>query len=60
VRMGIGRPEHGSVTDFVLKDFSPEERVTLDDVVKRGADAVHHIATFGVAAAMNEFNRRNA
>ena len=58
VRMGIGRPVHGSVSDFVLKDFASDEAAALDDVVKRGADAVEHIARHGVIAAMNEFNRR--
>lgn len=59
VRMGIGRPEHGSVSDYVLKDFSADETISLHDVVKRGADAVQSIAESGVTAAMNEFNRRN-
>ncbi len=58
VRMGIGRPQHGSVSDYVLKDFTPDEAAGLEAVVKRGADAVQHIALEGVIPAMNEFNRR--
>jgi peptidyl-tRNA hydrolase, PTH1 family len=59
VRMGIGRPNRGSVTDYVLDDFSADERAGLADLLERGADAVHHIATLGLASAMNEFNRRS-
>jgi PTH1 family peptidyl-tRNA hydrolase len=59
VRMGIGRPARGSVTDYVLEDFSADERAGLGDILERGADAVQHIAALGVASAMNEFNRRS-
>lgn len=59
VRMGVGRPVHGDVSDFVLSDFSPDERVVLEDLVQRGADAVSTLVTSGVTAAMNEFNRRD-
>ena len=58
VRMGVGRPEHGSVSDYVLSDFSIEEQRALSDVIHRGSLAVQMIAKEGMAAAMNEFNRR--
>ena len=41
VRMGIGRPSHGSVSQFVLAEFRKgEETDWLDDFVERGCDAV--------------------
>jgi peptidyl-tRNA hydrolase, PTH1 family len=58
VRMGIGRPDRGSVTDFVLKDFNVEERAELDDVVSRGADAVEMLIEKGPAQTMNQLNRK--
>ena len=58
IRMGIGRPERGSVSDFVLKDFNSEERAELDDVVARGADAVTLLVEKGPAFAMNQLNRK--
>ena len=58
VRIGIGRPVHGSATDFVLKPFSPDELPVLPDIIKKGGDAVESIIRNGVTKAMNEFNKR--
>ena len=59
VRMGIGRPERGSVSDYVLSDFNAEERAELVDVVERGADAVEMLVDKGAAMTMNEINRKD-
>jgi PTH1 family peptidyl-tRNA hydrolase len=58
VRMGIGRPQHGSGADYVLSNFSTDEAAVLGDVVQKGADAVIALIEDGVAKAMNAFNRR--
>jgi len=60
VRMGIGRPDRGSVSDYVLEKFSRDEAITFVDVIARGGDAVESILDKGVSAAMNVFNKRNA
>lgn len=60
IRMGIGRPERGSVSDYVLKDFDVMERSELGDVVERGADAVELLIEKGAAAAMNTINRKES
>jgi PTH1 family peptidyl-tRNA hydrolase len=58
VRMGVGRPAEGSVSDYVLADFNPEERSLLGDIIGQGVAAIQMVAKEGVAAAMNAFNRR--
>ncbi len=58
VRMGIDRPQRGSVTDYVLKNFTQDETANLTDVIALGAGAVKCIIRRGVAAAMNQFNKR--
>lgn len=58
VRMGIDRPQRGSVTDYVLKNFTTDEAANLTDVIALGADAVKCIIRRGVTAAMNQFNKR--
>lgn len=64
VRMGIGRPlrnedTHATdVTNYVLADFSTEERKSLTNVIDRGAKAVERVIRSGVTAAMNQFNKR--
>ncbi len=59
VRVGIGRPPgRQDPADFVLKDFSTEERKALPVLIEEAADAVEAIAADGVLAAQNRFNQR--
>ena len=57
VRMGIGRPPHGTVSQFVLAEFRKgEETDWLDDFVERGCDAVQSAVAEGTKEAMNRFH----
>jgi PTH1 family peptidyl-tRNA hydrolase len=59
VRFGIGRPPAGwDGADYVLADFSTEERQTLPNLIKEAADAIQAIVKDGLVVAMNRFNRR--
>jgi peptidyl-tRNA hydrolase, PTH1 family len=58
VRMGIGRPEHGSGSDYVLSAFSKEESVFLKEACAKGSDAVQAVIEGGIDKAMNAVNRR--
>ena len=60
VRMGIGRPVDGDVTQFVLEQFDADEKEQLSDVVRVAADAAEETIRAGAVAAMNRFNRRIA
>jgi PTH1 family peptidyl-tRNA hydrolase len=52
VRVGIGRPPgRQPAADFVLHDFSSEERKVLPNILSDAADAVEQIAREGLAAA---------
>lgn len=52
VRVGIGRPPgRMQAADFVLQNFSAEERKVLPNVIVDAADAVELIATDGLTAA---------
>jgi len=56
LRVGIGRPTHGDPVDYVLDDFTPDERITIDVLYERVVSAVEFWLTEGVAAAMNRYN----
>lgn len=59
VRFGIGRPPPAwDGADFVLADFSQEERRTLPDLLEVAASATRTVVEDGVVAAMNRFNQR--
>jgi len=57
LRIGIGKAE-GDWRDYVLSEFSPEEKAYIMQVVERAADAVGTFVTDGVLAAMNRYNRQ--
>ena len=56
LRLGVGRPVHGEVADYVLSDFSPDEQGPVLDMVERAVVALTCMMTDGVVMAMNKFN----
>ncbi|MDH6180293.1 PTH1 family peptidyl-tRNA hydrolase [Microbacteriaceae bacterium SG_E_30_P1] len=57
VRIGIGRPPgRQPAADFVLRDFSSDERTVLPNLLVDAADAVELIATEGLPAAQLKFH----
>jgi PTH1 family peptidyl-tRNA hydrolase len=57
VRVGIGRPPgRQPAADFVLRDFSAEERKELPNLLVDAADAVEALAADGLEAAQQQFN----
>ena len=61
IRIGIGRPPpsfRGDPADFVLSDFSMQERGELAEVLATAAKTVLDIAARGVQAAMKRRNTR--
>ncbi|RME55671.1 MAG: aminoacyl-tRNA hydrolase [Deltaproteobacteria bacterium] len=59
LRAGIGRPAHGSVTDFVLGTYDPEERIVLPTYLDALADVVEALLTEPVERVMNRFHGKN-
>ena len=57
LRVGIGRPVHGDVSNFVLSDFARgEEQEWLSDLIDRSVQAIKLAVSDGVRAAMNQVN----
>ncbi len=68
IRLGIGRPEkqgQGSgvkwqedIADYVLSQFSKEEKATLNQMLDITKEAAGVILQHGIEKAMSEFNKR--
>ena len=61
LRVGIGRPGpefSGAIADYVLSGFAAEELRLLSDVLDEGSQALGLVVQLGLAAAMNQVNRR--
>ncbi len=56
IRLGIGRPEHGDVRNYVLGRFGAEEQAAIDELVEDACDAVETVFERGVGAAQNRFH----
>jgi PTH1 family peptidyl-tRNA hydrolase len=57
VRLGIGRPMgQQDPADFVLKQFSKEEKKELDEFIERGADVVEFLIEHGLELTQGKFN----
>ena len=56
LRLGVGRPVHGEVADYVLDEFTPDEQGPAADMVERATKALTCMMTDGVVMAMNKFN----
>jgi PTH1 family peptidyl-tRNA hydrolase len=57
IRLGIGRPMgQQDPADFVLKQFSKEEKKDLGEFLDRGADVVESLITQGLEKTQTKFN----
>jgi len=57
LRVGIGRPPPGTeAVEWVLQDFSEDERPCLEVALSRAADALACFIAEGIEAAMDRFN----
>ncbi|PRP91756.1 Peptidyl-tRNA hydrolase [Enhygromyxa salina] len=56
VRVGVGRPRHGEVSNWVLSNFSGEDAAFVDDLVDRAEQALTCLLVEGLTSAMNRFH----
>lgn len=57
IRLGIGRPMgEQDPADFVLKQFSKEEKKSLEEFLDRGADCVEFLIEKGLDLTQSKFN----
>ncbi|HAN32182.1 MAG TPA: aminoacyl-tRNA hydrolase [Myxococcales bacterium] len=57
LRVGIGRPNKGAVSSWVLSEFGSDERPWLQELIGQAADAVELALSQGMRRAMNTVNQ---
>ena len=57
VRLGVGRPAVGDVSDYVLSDFPADDDEVVEEMIARSTKAVRTVITRGAKEAMNRYNR---
>jgi len=59
LRLGVGpRPPGDQLVDYLLSPWEPDLSTQVDDLIRKGADALEVIHREGVDRAMNILNRR--
>lgn len=59
VRVGIGRPVHGDVVDYVLQNFAREEMADLATLLDGALDLLGALLEDGLPKAMSLYNNRD-
>lgn len=58
LRIGIGRPAHGNMADYVLTNFGKDEMISLPRLVDGAVDALEMMIAEGLPKTMSLFNSR--
>ncbi|MGW8180908.1 MAG: aminoacyl-tRNA hydrolase, partial [bacterium] len=58
IRVGIGRPpgDDPDAVEYVLSDFTPDEKVVAENTIPTVAEAILCLLREGMTAAMNKYN----
>lgn len=59
LRLGVGRPSHGSVSSWVLSNFSYEENITLEKVLEAASQCIDVALDKGYEKAATLFSKKN-
>ena len=58
IKVGVGAPAHPDheMVDWVIGNFTPQERKTVDEAIEKVLDAVECVIEKGVSEAQNRYN----
>ena len=59
LRLGIGRPKYGDVSNFVLSDFSKEEEPLLGDYLNGSVKIINEFMKSGFQKATTKYSRKS-
>lgn len=59
LRLGVGRPVHGSVSNWVLSGYGNDEAIALDQYLTGAAEAIYTLVTEGYTKSARKFNKKS-
>ena len=59
LRLGVGRPEHGRIADYVLQKFSSDEQTALPEFLSQGAKSIEVYLEDGFQAAAAGYSKKS-
>lgn len=59
MRIGIGRPDRGSVASWVLSNFASDQDIELGVVLKNSALALEELFSIGLKKVSNQYNKKD-
>lgn len=59
LRLGVGRPEHGTVADWVLGKYGADDAIVLDTYLEKSAKAIELYIKSGFLIANQRYNKKN-
>ena len=59
LRIGIGRPDRGSVASWVLSNFPAEQDTELGIVLRNSAKAIEDLFSMGLKKVSNQYNKKD-
>jgi peptidyl-tRNA hydrolase, PTH1 family len=59
MRIGIGKPIHGSVSDWVLSPFRGDDLIIWKKVSEKCMEAVNECVLFGINTVSGKWNKKN-
>lgn len=57
-RLGIGRPMHGEVSDYVLSNFTADEKIVLKKYIEQASMAVDDFLKNDFSFVLNKYNKK--
>jgi peptidyl-tRNA hydrolase, PTH1 family len=58
LRVGIGRPVHGSVSDHVLSDFRGDDLIQIETVMNKSEEILKDFCKFDFEKAFKKYNKK--
>lgn len=58
IRMGIGRPIHGSVADYVLSDFTQDEKLYLSTWIDKAVASIQALDTLAWEDVASQYSQK--